>query len=113
MSVQYKNFQNPKIQDSEIYKPIEIASLNHFPHYSIRPGLINLAYLEHVKGNVMETLGVICEALEVRVSSEHYLEYIQEELERVLVQEVDLPENKTTFKYYKILKIDFDFFTTV
>ena len=46
--------------------------------------------LEHVQCDDLQSLGMICHALQVGIGSEHYLEYVQEELQRVLVEEVDL-----------------------
>ena len=47
-------------------------------------------YLEEILDDDGESGGVICLALEVDVVDQHCLEDVQEELERVLVQEVHL-----------------------
>ena len=39
--------------------------------------------LEHVQCDDLQSLGMICHALQVGVGGEHYLEYVQEELQRV------------------------------
>lgn len=47
-------------------------------------------YLEEVLGDVGEALGVVANALEVCVLVQHRVVDIQEEVQRVLVQEVHL-----------------------
>ena len=46
--------------------------------------------LEHVQCDDLQSLGVISHTLQVGVGGEHYLKYVQEELQRVLLEEVDL-----------------------
>ena len=47
-------------------------------------------YLEQVSGDNAEPLGVVSYSLQVGIHTEDHLEYIQEESQRVLVQEVHL-----------------------
>ena len=47
-------------------------------------------YLEHVPGDDVKPLVVVGDSFEVRVVAKDHLEYLQEELKRVLVEEVDL-----------------------
>ena len=47
-------------------------------------------YLEHVPGDDVKPLVVVGDSFEVRVVAKDHLKYLQEELKRVLVEEVDL-----------------------
>ena len=54
-----------------------------------------MCYLEEVLGDDIQALGVVGEALQVAVLVQHRVVAVQEEVERVLVQEVHLEDRKS------------------
>lgn len=54
------------------------------------------SYLEEVLGDEVESLRVVADALQVGVLVQHRVVRVQEEVERVLVQEVDLDTQETS-----------------